>query len=142
MNALRLSIAQSSATLDAASDARSTALTLVRRNLLATRAASGTNSSSANSLANSTTYLSRPVDSYNWSVAVATYGAQGAYAANLVDGTYQASQSNEGESFSGEFAALVAYAPSASAETGAAAQYGFYAGLSANATAHAVDIYA
>jgi len=141
MNALRLSAAQSSAAFDAASAQRSTALTLVRRNLLATRAANGTNSSSANSLANSTTYLSRPQDSYTWSVAVATYGAQGTYAANPVDGTWQASQSNEGESFSGEFAALFAYT-AATAETGAAAQYGFYASLSASAITHAVDLYA
>jgi hypothetical protein len=142
MNALRLSAAQSSDAFDAASAQRSTALTLVRRNLLATRAANGTNSNSTNSLANSTTYLSRPQDSYTWSVAVATYGAQGTYTANAVDGTWQASQSNEGESYAGEYGALFAYATGASAETGAAAQYGFYASLSASTTAHAVDLYA
>jgi len=141
MNALRLNAAQSSDAFDAAA-VRSTALTLVRHGLPATRATSANNSSSANSLANSTTYLSRPVDSYTWSVAVATYGAQGTYTANAVDGTYQASQGNDGESNAGEYVALFSYATAASAETAAAAQYGFYASLSANATAHAVNLYA
>jgi hypothetical protein len=141
MNALRISSAAETSTLNAAAE-RSTALTLVRRNLLATRSNSAANSNSVNSLANSSTYLSRPVDSYTWSMAVATYGAQGSATGTAVEAAYQSSQSHEGESYVGEYDALFSYSPGRSQQAGAAAQYGFYASLSASTTRHTVDLYA
>ncbi len=129
MNALRISAAQQLAAVNPASE-RSTALTLVRRSLPASQALTTRD--------NSNTYLSRPVDSYTWSVAVATYGSGLAtYTAPTMASTRQAT-ADDGESYD----ALFSYLFGASEVSGAASQYDFYASLSASATSHAVDLYA
>ena len=129
MNALRISAAQQLAAVNPLSE-RATALTLVRRSLPASQALTARGESS--------TYLSRPVDSYTWSVAVATYGGGLAtYTAPATANTQQAAQ-EDGEGHD----ALFSYILGGSDVPGVASQYDFYASLTASATLHTIDLYA